>query len=138
MTKNMLLQKLKDSVSASEYAALTENTLPHINEHNRHTLLKMMASTSADETDVSDTRIKSLENILENYLGIYLSEDPSSWKWIILSCIYLSFICNLPLHPRERVHYTETCINGKIIYRCPLKSKEANTACSFCVCQPVI
>ena len=41
MTQNMLLEELKNSISDSEYTALTQNTLSHISEHNRHTLPEM-------------------------------------------------------------------------------------------------
>lgn len=135
MTKNALLKKLKTAISASEYTALTENTLPHISEHNRTTLLEMMAATSSDETDISISKAESLKNTLENYLSIYLPEDKTCWKWIILSCVYLCFICGRSLHSRESTHYTETLVNGKTIYHCPCKSTEKGTACSFCICK---
>lgn len=135
MTKKILLEKLKHSISHSEYTALTQNTLSHISEHNRHTLLEMMEFSVSDETNVSLQQVESLRTILENYLNIYLPDDRSSWKWIILSCIYLCFICNRPLHSKESVHYTENSVNGKTVYRCPCKSPEENTACSFCICQ---
>lgn len=138
MTKNTLLKKLQSSISAGEYTALTENTLPRICEHNRTTLLEMMTSTSSDEIDISISKVESLKTILENYLSIYLPEDKTCWKWIILASIYLCFICNRPLHSRESVHYTETSSNGEIIYQCPYKAKEEGTACSFCVCHSVI
>lgn len=138
MTKNILLEKLKKSISADEYTALTENTLSHISEHNRNTLLEMMAATSSDETNVSPSKIESLKTTLEDYLSIYLPEDRSCWKWIILSCIYLCFICSRPLHSRESVHYTEALVNGENVYYCPYKSTEEGTACSFCICKKMI
>lgn len=138
MTQNILLKKLQNSISAGEYTALTENTLPNISEHNRITLLEMMTSTSSDETDISISKVESLKTTLENYLSIYLPEDKTCWKWIILASIYLCFICNRPLHSRESVHYTETPSNGETIYQCPCKAKEEGTACSFCVCKAVI
>lgn len=138
MTKNILLEKLQNSISAGEYTALAENTIPHISEHNRTTLLEMMTSTSSDKTDVSVSKVESLKTTLENYLGIYLPEDKTCWKWIILSCIYLCFICNRPLHSRDSVHYTETHSNGEQIYYCPYKPKKEGTACSFCVCKSMI
>ena len=135
MTKSELLEALKQEVSSEEYKNLRERRIPHLSEYNRQTMLELLSRTNVPSGDVSSDRVAALRTTLERYLAIYLADAKDSWKWIILPCIYLSFICNLPLHPREIVHYTITAKHGQVVYHCPMKSAEEGTACAFCVCE---
>lgn len=135
MKSEEVLQRLKNAVSEEEYQKLSDHTLPHINEFNRSTILEMLEHTSVSEEDIPEERICALRDILKQYLKTYLPEQKNAWKWIILSCIYLGFLCHRPLHPQNMVRYSVVHEDGEQVYYCPAKAEEKNTACSFCVCR---
>ena len=137
MKKSVLLKNLQESVSASEYRELLSDTVPHISNYNRQTILELMTRTAAPEGEIPDEKAAALRITLENYLGIYLADQKDSWKWIILPCLYLCFICSKPLHPQEIVHYTEASENGKTVYRCPMREEGIRSVCRFCVCERI-
>ena len=138
MEKSVLLKKLKEEISEDEYKKLSVQDISHISEHNRKTILEMMECTEAAGGEISEERVETLKRILEDYLSIYLADRREDWKWIIISCLYLCFICSRPLHAQEAVHYTTTVRNNQTVYHCPLRSEEADTACSFCICEPLV
>ena len=138
MTNTILLQLLKEAVSKEEYRKLSDRTLSHICEFNRSTILEMLQLTSLKEEKVSAEKMKELADILKNYLQVYLPDQQDAWKWIILSCIYLCFLCHKPLHSQEMAHYTAAYEKDEKVYFCPLKSAEDHTACVFCVCRKMI
>ncbi|MGN0362145.1 MAG: DUF2115 family protein [Bilifractor sp.] len=117
----------------------SDRTLPHVSEFNRSVILEMMQSepqiNSQPQEEIPDEKISELKSILNNYLQIYLPDNPAAWKWIILSCVYRSFICHKPMHPQKIVHYVVLYQNNSPIYYCPAKSMDGNTACAFCVCR---
>lgn len=135
MKNNRLLRTLQKTVSEDEIFKLSNHTLLHISEFNRSVILEMLQDKSLTQKEISKEKITALKNTLENYLQIYLPDQKAAWKWIILSCIYLCFICHKPLHPQEMVHYIISQDNNKPIYYCPMKSMENDTACAFCICQ---
>ena len=112
-----------------------ENTIPHISQHNRRTMLEILAKTNAPEGEVSSAQVAALKNTLETYLGTYMADHPKSWKWIILPCVYLCFVCQLPLHPQEAVHYTAVQKNDTTLYFCPMREDVEGSVCHFCVCR---
>ena len=137
MKKSILLKNLQEAVSASEYHQLLQNTIPHISKYNRQTILELMNRSEAPEGEFSSKKADALRITLENYLGIYLPDQKGSWKWIILPCLYLCFICGKPLHPQEVVHYTEARENEKTVYRCPMRQEGVRSVCRFCVCEKI-
>lgn len=96
MKKSVLLNQLKEAVSREEYEKLMTDTISDISQYNRRTMLEIMDSTEAPEGEVSSDQIAALKNTLKAYLGTYMANHPESWKWIILPCIYLCFVCLLP------------------------------------------
>ena len=135
MKNGILLYSMQKAVSEDEYLKLSDHTLPHISDFNRSVILEMLQGKSLAQEEISEEKITALKNTLENYLQIYLSDQKDAWKWIILSCIYLCFICHKPLHPQEMVHYSISQDNNQTIYYCPMKSVKDDTACAFCICR---
>lgn len=105
MENNRLLQILQRTVSEDEIDKLSAHTLPHISEFNRSVILEMLQDKLLAQEEISEEKVTALKNTLENYLQSYLPDQKEVWKWIILSCVYLCFICHKPLHPQEMVHY---------------------------------
>ena len=135
MENNRLLQILQKTVSEDEIDKLSAHTLPHISDFNRSVILEMLRDKLLAQEEISEEKVTALKNTLENYLQIYLPDQKDAWKWIILSCVYLCFICHKPLHPQEMVHYSISQDNNQTIYYCPMKSVKADTACVFCICR---
>ncbi len=135
MKKSVLLNQLKEAVSREEYEKLMTDTISDISQYNRRTMLEIMDSTEAPEGEVSSDQIAALKNTLKAYLGTYMADHPESWKWIILPCIYLCFVCLLPLHPQEAVHYTTKQEEDTTLYFCPMREDVPGSVCHFCVCR---
>lgn len=135
MENNRLLQILQRTVSEDEIDKLSAHTLPHISEFNRSVILEMLQDKLLAQEEISEEKVTALKNTLENYLQSYLPDQKEVWKWIILSCVYLCFICHKPLHPQKMVHYIISQDNNQTIYYCPMKSVKADTACVFCICR---
>ena len=135
MKKSVLLNQLKEAVSREEYEKLMTDTISDISQYNRRTMLEIMDSTEAPEGEVSSDQIAALKNTLKAYLETYMADHPESWKWIILPCIYLCFVCQLPLHPQEAVHYTTIQKDNTTLYFCPMREDGEGSVCHFCVCR---
>lgn len=94
MENNRLLQILQRTVSEDEIDKLSAHTLPHISEFNRSVILEMLQDKLLAQEEISEEKVTALKNTLENYFQIYLPDQKEVWKWIILSCVYLCFICH--------------------------------------------
>lgn len=135
MTKKYLLEQLKSEVTPQEYDLILEGKMPHISNDNAKTMLAMMRDNSVSLEIVDESLIAKLREVTYEYLARYLPEHPEARKWIYLSCAYKTYLLGVPMHAKEWVHYTTEVIDGQVIYRCPAKSREADTNCSFCVCE---
>lgn len=135
MKKIELLQRLQKEISAGEYEMLIKNRVSHISQFNRQIILDIMSRNELPEGEVSTEQIAQLKNALESYLGLYMADTKDGWKWIVLSCIYLRFVQQLPLHPQEIVHYVVKTEKQIPVYYCPMKEETDNGVCSFCVCR---
>ena len=135
MKTSTLLEQLKSAITAEEYENLLDNSIPHMSQYNRRTMLEIMGGTDTPEEEISSTQVAALKNTLETYLGTYMADHPESWKWIILPCIYLCFVCQLPLHPQEAVHYTIKQEGTTLLYFCPMREDVEGSVCHFCVCR---
>lgn len=135
MTKTALLQKLKQEITEEEYRMLSENRMPNISKFNRQVLLDMMHVDFVPEDEVSEEQVAALQNVLITYLGTYMADGKSSWKWIILTCSYLRFVCEKPLHPQNAVNYVTKTGKHHTSYFCPAKDETIGSVCLFCVCK---
>lgn len=134
MTAGELLARLQGEISQEERAALTEGTLP-MNAHNRETIQELLSRTDCPEAAVEETEVRELEDLLEGFLGQYLADNRPAWKWIRISCTYLSFLARRPLHSKAMVGYDEVEENGERHYYCRAREEGASSTCRFCVCR---
>ncbi len=65
-------------------------------------------------------RASGLYETLRDYLTEYMAEQPEGWKYIILACLYLTFLSEWPMHPIDRLGIRVT--EGGTVYECPQKS----------------
>ena len=137
MTKTALLHKLKQEINNEEYSLLLENQVPNISKFNRQLLLDMMHMSFASEGEASDDQVEALRSALVSYLGVYMADAESGWKWIILTCIFLRFVCEKPLHPHDAVKYITKTVDDHTHYFCPAKDETIGSVCLFCVCKDI-
>lgn len=123
-----LLNRLKFSISPAEREMLEAGTLSGISAFNRATILRMLVGEYPAET-VDFSRVKELEAALTDYLNRYMTEAPAVHKWIVIACLFLTFVAREPMHPQGIVGWKQT----EAGYQCP--AREADGVCRWCVCR---
>ena len=127
---------LESSISSREWESL-ENNDPdvYISAFNRSVILGMRSDDIGDgpasigdgpATAASD--IYKLSVYLKDYLDEYLSDRPEAHKWIIMVCLYNTFVKRVPMHPQDAAHWRT--VGG--IHYCP--SKNDSVICRYCCC----
>ena len=130
-----LRNELCGKISAQERELLMAGSSDlFISDFNRDKITEMF-SWPVGEKRVDLSRVRALHLALKAYLSEYMAEKPEAHKWIILSCLYLSFIREEPLHPQEAAGYVIRSDHGKKVYFCPLRENGAGSICSYCVCR---
>ena len=155
-------KELVEQITHAEWDALDRcDPSLTINNHNREALLEMralyMAPGTAEaakepthpELDVDleaadehthpepEVDLEAAENLaryLQEYLDEYMPDAPEGHKWIVLASLYLAFVAHRPLHPIDRAGVVVEQLDGRTIYRCPLKVPGDNPICDACVC----
>lgn len=135
-TKAHLLDRLRKAVTPIEWEHLSSDSNLIISAFNRRVLLELKDTILTDGSAIlEEETISALSQNLETYLAEYLKEKPDGWKWILLSCLYLTFIAERPMHSPDAVDLRITEEAGKKIYECPYKSDDKENTCHFCVCR---
>ncbi len=86
------------------------------------------------EPEVNVEAAENLARYLQEYLDEYMPDAPEGHKWIVLASLYLAFVARRPLHPIDRAGVVVEQLDGRTIYRCPLKVPGDNPICDACVC----
>ena len=130
-----LRNELCGKISERERELLTEGSPElSVSGFNRAKITEMF-TYPAGEKSVDLSRVRALHHALKMYLDEYMAEKPEAHRWIILSCLYLAFIREEPLHPQEAAGYVTRSDHGKKMYFCPLRESGPGSICSFCVCR---
>lgn len=138
MKRADLLCRLKKEIRRDEWKRLESGDGSLIiSNYNRETLLFMKRMEEVEESEISEERIEGLHTALQKFLNLYMKDKPEGHKWIILSCIFLAFIQERPMHPSEFMNIETVEKEGRMTYFCPCKSEEEGNVCSFCVCRPL-
>ena len=130
MTVSELKNELASQISSEEADALRSGRSLCINDFNRKVCVRLLDNERADETTVPAERIEHLKKELSDYLKQYMADKPEGHKWIILACLYLTYVEHLPMHPQSAATWIEK--DGK--YYCAAMVPESIT-CSSCVCE---
>lgn len=135
MNTRELLAALQQDITPDEARALQVGEGLVIGQGNRDAMLELLACDPAGIPDdpVDEAAIDQLRSITTDYLAQYMADQPSGWKWIIMACIFRTFVLRLPMHPESAVHYTTATEDGRTVYCCPAKVTDGVTNCSFCV-----
>ena len=137
LTKNSLLRRLQDALSAEEWDAIEHDEALPISRFNRDILLGSRHADPPGEDPLPKDAVSGLYAVLLDFLKEHMKDQPKAWKWVIISCLYLTFIAERPMHPIDIVGIRISSENGDTIYRCPLRSGKEDTPCHYCVCRPL-
>ncbi len=130
MTVSELKKELASQISSAEAEALRSGGALTINDFNRNVCVRLLDNDCTDDSPVPAGRIESLKKELSDYLKQYMAEKPEGHKWIILACLYLTYVERKPMHPQTAATWIER--DGK--YYCAAMVPESIT-CSSCVCE---
>ena len=133
-----LLVSLCRTLGPAEREALrTDDPSLVISAFNRETLLRMLQMEGGMLTGdgpVDPTSVRSCVAALDGFLQEQMPARPEGHKWIVLASLYLAFVAHRPLHPIDRAGVVVEQLDGRTIYRCPLKVPGDNPICDACVC----
>ena len=129
--RSAFLSALRARISPDERAWLEAGDHPGLSRYNRQTLLRMLGHDAVKPGLVDGERAASLEAALRSYLDRYMADQPQGHRWIVLSCLYLVFVAEEPMHPQPIVHWTR--VDGG--YVCPTREDGEGSLCRWCVCR---
>ena len=130
-SKKQYKESLASQISGEEASALRMGGAGLcISEFNRAVCLRLLDLECADEGMVSLESAEELRGDLESYLNEFMQDRPEGHKWIILACLYLTFVEHLPMHPQQAAKWVEK--DGK--YFCPSMAPDSIT-CRYCMCE---
>ena len=131
MTNKELLFRLRSKISDDERRALADSSEDlYISDFNRKVIFQMLGCDVLESEETPGENVRELAEDLAKYLDEYMADHPEGHKWIIIACLYLTFIEKLPMHPRKAVKWQEN--DGE--YICPSK-EESSVTCRYCVCK---
>lgn len=136
ITKSDLLKQLFHAITDDEWIEIAQNKEFPVSGFNRSVLLEMKGADIASGPDgIKKEDVDGLHKAIKDYLEQYFSDKRDGWKWIIISCIYLTYIAERPMHPIDSLNIKKVTVDGGHIYECPCKSNSKNTTCHYCVCK---
>lgn len=138
MKKSELRRELLAVLSAGEWEALESGqTAVPVSSYNREVLLALRDGEREFSGEAEDGSIRALRESVEGYLARYWPEEPGAHKYVVLTCLALTFLWEKPMHPPEKVHYRLRIENGQARYFCPAREEGEDSVCRFCRSQPM-
>ena len=137
-TRGDLLATLCEQVDAESREMLREdNPDLVIGEFNRKTVLRMLemeGKLQGGKSPVDPSSARLLVCELRSFLDEHMPDKPEGHFWIALSCLFLSFVVDEPMHPQNVVGW-ERAASGA--YECPVRDDADEGLCRWCVCVPI-
>ena len=133
MTKTHLAEYIINSIEKNEWQGLQDGTLGiPVSDHNRKVLLEMYQAGADYVGEVNDEDVGKLSSEVYKYLKEVWAEEPEAHKFVVLSCLALTFFKKIPMHPKEKVNYREVVReDGEREFFCAHKTD--SLICNFCV-----
>ena len=135
MNQSEFLTQLQQAIPSAEWEALAQDAPLPVSLFNRETLLEMRSASAAPDGEISVEQATGLYETLRGYLAEHMAEQPSGWKYVILSSLYLTFLAGRPMHPIDQLEIKVTETTEGPVYECPQKSALKKTVCDYCVCK---
>ena len=141
------LESLLWQISEEERTALLQGSGDlRINQYNRATMVRMLKMgeelravsciagsrtyEAAEDEPIDLKSAKALHDQLQTYLNCYMADQPQAHKWIILACLFSSFVAREPMHPQEMAKW----IKAEDVYACPALEDTEDSLCRWCAC----
>ena len=122
-----LQNKLMEAITTDEWNRLKhDDSSLIISSFNRDVLLSMK-NAPVENFEIDIKSIYNLKEALQRYLDIYMADCPIGHKWIIIACIYLTFVQKRPMHPQQATHWKCIATSEKTKYVCPCKDTGTNS-----------
>lgn len=132
MTKTQLAENIIKSIEKSEWDKLQDGRLEiPVSEHNRKVLLELRGSGVDYTGEVCDKDVHRLSDAVYEFLKVTWPEEPEAHKYVVLSCLVLTFLREEPMHPKDKVQYEIVEHDGIKEYHCPVKTE--GVICKYCV-----
>ena len=126
-----LMTRLCSMVSDPERTALENGGAGlYISAFNRQVLLRMLRNNGNEGPDADEQAVRELTADLTAFLNACMADHPEGHKWIIIACLYLTFVEKLPMHPQEAAKWQK--VDGRFL--CPSQVKDS-LICQYCVCE---
>ena len=134
MKKSEFKAKLAAHISPREAEMLRfSDPALYISDFNRKVCLRIIGEPAPDyDSEIDERDVKRLEESLDAFLCKYMDDHREAHKWIVLSCLELTFIEGRPMHPQEKAGWKE--IDGH--YYCPSMEK-GSVVCTYCACEEI-
>ena len=135
--RQTILEDILAVITPAEWEALESgaSSLP-VSGFNRSTLLRLRDLEAVDGS-VPIEQVERLRALLERYLQEQLPDKPDARRFIIASCIGLTFVLHEPMHPVESTGIRFRVSDGAATYYCPLREGGEDSLCELCVCRPM-
>lgn len=133
MTKKELAENIIGSIDKIQWQQLKDGGIEiPVSEHNRKVLLELEESSEEFTGDVSRSDVEKLSASVYEFLKEVWAEEPEAHKFVVLACLALTFIKEIPMHAKEKVNYREEVgENGEREFFCSAKTD--SVICNFCV-----
>lgn len=139
MRQSEFIRELREKISEEEWEKLAEGGKDLlVSDFNREKLLELKEREGNDAKSVDLSKAEEFHGMLQKFLDTYMKENPEGHKWIILSCLYLAFVAEEPLHPMDKVGSVVRYDRGRKVYFCPLKDVSEESTCRYCVCRKLV
>ena len=133
MTNKELLDSLKNAVNCDMKQKLIQNSQELIiGQANRKTMLRMLEYELDEETKIDGKSVETLKCMFEDYLDKYMADKPQGHIFIVICCLFSTFIVKEPMHPQHASNWQRI---GENEYRCPYYDDALNSLCNWCVCE---
>ncbi|MBE6015662.1 MAG: hypothetical protein E7241_09935 [Lachnospiraceae bacterium] len=133
MTGKELKENIIASIDGAQWQQLKSGSLDvPVSEHNRKVLLELAESSEGFTGDVCSDDVEKLSGEVYKFLMEVWAEEPEAHKFVVLSCLALTFLKKIPMHPKEKVNYREVVgEDGEREFFCAHKTD--SVICNFCV-----
>lgn len=111
----------------------TSDPALYISDFNREVCRRIIEGPAPEEdSEIDENGVRELEDSLNAFLCMYMDDHREAHKWIVLSCLELTFVEGRPMHPQKKAGWKE--IDGH--YYCPSIEK-GSVVCTYCACEEI-
>ena len=86
----------------------TSDPALYISDFNREVCRRILEEPAPEEdSEIDENDVRELEDSLNAFLCMYMDDHREAHKWIVLSCLELTFVEGRPMHPQKKAGWKE-------------------------------